>query len=100
MYEFAKTSLLIHPFQFVKTSSVAIGHHPIMCPNHTRKKTKTDDPLPVIMFKAFIIDEGDVPVQDRSQQLLVAGLLFFSVRKEKVGLVSDELLNRHLFYPE
>src|SRR6185437_2930804 len=97
MDQFAKTLLPVNPPQLIKPRSPPIGQHPVVRAYDTRKKTETQYPLTVVVFKTFVIDEGDLFFQDRMEHPLIVRLLFAGMREEKIGLVRNEIRFRHFF---
>jgi len=45
-----------------------------MSPDHPGEKAKSQDPLPIFMLQAFIIDKGDLLFQDGLEHALIIGL--------------------------
>src|SRR5688572_5820107 len=71
-----------------------------MRPDNTGKKSKTDDPLSIFMFQAFIIDQGDPFVNNSLQHFLILWLFLFRVREKKISLAGQQLLNGNFFDPK
>ena len=71
-----------------------------MCTYNTCKKTKAKDPLTVVMLETFIVDEGDIPVEDGPEHPLVIRLFLFCVGEEKIGLILYQRIHRHFLDPE
>ena len=71
MDQFLEIFLLVHPAQGVGAAASSIGHDPIVRANDAGEKAKAQDPLPIIVFQAFVIDQGDLLIQDGMEHCLV-----------------------------
>src|SRR5438477_9564159 len=100
MDQFAKTPLLVNPFELVRPRSIAICHHAIMSPYYTGKKTKANDPLTIFVFEAFIIYQRDFFVEYGAEKFSVSRLLLFCVGKKQVSFFGDQPFNWYLFDSE
>jgi hypothetical protein len=76
MNEFLEIFLFVYPVQVKTPCPFAIYHNSIMRTYYTCKKTKSNDALPVFMFQAFIINQGNLLAKDGLQQGLIIHLLF------------------------
>ena len=77
----------MYPSQRIATGAAAIGHDTVVRAYDTRKKTKAQYPLPVVMLQAFIVDQGDPFFEDGAEHRLVIGLFFFGMGEEKIGFI-------------
>src|SRR5689334_22337724 len=82
MYEFSKTALLVNSFQFIQTGPVSISHHAIVCTYNACEETKANNPLSIVMFQTFVIDQRYLFFQYGLQHMPVARLLLLSMGKE------------------
>src|SRR5688500_11540096 len=86
MNQFTKTSLFVYTVNLIQTSSFSISHHTVVCSHNPCKKSEAKYPLPIFMFKTFVIDQSDALVNDCAEKRTVVSLLFLSMRKKQILL--------------
>lgn len=89
--------LLINTLQREASRLFSVCHDAIVRPHDAGKKTKPNDALAVFMLKTFKVDERNFSFYNGLQHFLVMGLLFSRMRKEQVGFILDQILNRYFF---
>src|SRR3954454_8125374 len=82
MNQFTIITMFIYTSQNKLFCSVPVSHHSVMCTHYSRKKTKTNNTLPVLMFQTFIINQSNFFINHYMYQLLIVWLFLFSVRKK------------------
>ena len=100
MYQFPEALLFVNSSKAVLAGTLTVGHHTIVGSDYARKEAKAQDTLTVVVFEAFIIDEGDLFFQNGPEHALVVGLLFLGVGKEEISLVCQQIFFRNFFYSE
>src|SRR5882757_5185479 len=79
MDQLAKAFLLVDAAEIVASGAPSVGHDAVVCAYDAGKEPKSQDALPIVMFKTFIIDECDLFFDDGLEHLPVGGLLLFCV---------------------
>ena len=86
--------------QVIRAVVGAIGAERIVGPDDAGKPAETDDALSARTLQQFVVDEPNLLVDAGSEQFGVVGLELEGVREEEIGLLGDQLVDRHLLHSE
>jgi hypothetical protein len=94
MDQLPEAALLVDPAEVEFTSPLTIGHDAVVSAHDPGEKTESDDPGAVVVFEAFIVDQGDAFIQDGAEEILILRLLLSGMGKEQIGFIGDERFDR------
>ncbi len=90
---------MLHLRQDEFSDTGSVGKKPVMSSYHTCPLSKGNDAFTLFVGQHLVIDEPNLLCQDGLQQGAVISLLFDGMRKEKVRLLGDQLVNGYFFHP-
>jgi hypothetical protein len=70
--------------QLILTCLFPIRQQTVVCTHHSGKEPESEYPLAVFMYQAFIVDQGNIALQNGLQHMFVVWLLLTCVGKEQV----------------